>query len=194
MSARGSCALHEAPQTFNGAHAGPLQRLPPAPAPGQGSDLARLQPGRGGRAVPRALSVHREPPGPERHRGGAARGCPRRAPPSESRRRRRRLRGGGGSRQAGSPRSCPARAAPPGDPPAGSGAVPRPGSARAAPQTTTPGGQSAAGRRRGGGAGGRARRAAIGRGGGGRGAHGDGRKERGQMAERWSRGPSRARR
>lgn len=195
MSARRSCALDEAPQTFNGVHAGPLQRLLPSRTPGQGSDLPQLHTGR---AAPTALDVCRDPPGPEHHRGGAGGGCPRLAPPSEPPRGLglRRLWGGGGSRQAGYLRSVPFRLGPPrrGDSPAGSRSCARARRGRAAPQTTTPAGHRADGRRRGSGAGGRARRAAIGRGVGGWGAHGDGRKERGQMAERWSRGPSRARR
>lgn len=114
-SAGGSCALYEALQTSHGVPAGPLQRLLPCPAPGQSSDPPRLQPGW---AAPTVLDGRRDLPGPERHRGGAGRGCPRRAPlapPSEPRRGpgRRRPRGGGGSRQVGPPRSVPSRAVPP---------------------------------------------------------------------------------
>lgn len=114
-SAGGSCALHEALQTSHGVPAGPLQRLLPCPAPGQSSDPPRLQLGW---AAPTVLGGRRDLPGPERHRGGAGRGCPRRAPlapPSEPRRGpgRRRPRGGGGSRQVGPPRSVPSRAVPP---------------------------------------------------------------------------------
>lgn len=57
VSARGSRALDEAPQTFNGVHAGLLQCLLPSRTPGQGSDRPRLQPGRGGPAAPRPLDL-----------------------------------------------------------------------------------------------------------------------------------------
>lgn len=155
MSARDSCALDEAPQTFSRVHAGPLRRLLPSGTPGQSFHVPWLQ---SGRPTPRPLDVRQDPPGPQRYRGGAARGCPRRgpmAPPSEPPRGRgrRRPRGGGGSLQAGPRRSV--RLGPPrrGDPPAGSGGRARarwgPGRAINYNSRRAPRGRAQARRRRG---------------------------------------------